>query len=281
MSLASIPGSCSSPAAPAGAWEPAPQAAQALCRRFRCLSASTSQSGRRGVVATSGCRARESCFGFLSDLEHCFPYLKTTNLEAGLAPCPQHLLCHRHADSGRCSVRIPPLLSRPAAVTSASRATLGRGRAGGAQRPRAGGMRGMAAGTDPAQPAVEPGCAVTRFVFLLSSSSPIPGARLVGRDPQREDGINPRKLRGVPIARGAGRDPAERFMVSMASAGSRAADRFAPCLRAARCRGRPHGHGHRRLRGCRRASLCRCARACRRLGEVARLSQHRAEAGDA
>lgn len=182
--------------------------------------------------------------------------------------------------TGHCTdswIRIPtPLPSRCCPQPFLGHIGLGQGR--GAQRLWAGGTRGTAARTDPAQPTVEPGCVVTRFVLLLSTSSPIPGARLVGRDPQREDGINPRKLRGVPITRGAGRGPAERYMVSMASAGSRAADRFAPCLR-----GRPHGHGHRRLRGCHHTgpSVLRGARACRRLGEVARLSQHRAEAGDA
>lgn len=38
------------------------------------------------------------------------------------------------------------------------------------------------------------------LLFLLSSSAPIAGARLAGRDAQREDRAHPRELRGVPIA---------------------------------------------------------------------------------
>lgn len=70
---------------------------------------------------------------------------------------------------------------------------------------------------------------VVTCLFLLSSSSSIPGARLAGRDPQREDGINPRELRRVPITLAVRSATAELYMVSMAAAGRSPADHFALC----------------------------------------------------
>lgn len=124
---------------------------------------------------------------------------------------------------------------------------------------------------------------VVTCLFLLSSSSSIPGARLAGRDPQREDRINPRELRRVPITLAVRSATAELYMVSMAAAGRSPADHFALCHCATRGEDLPVPT---EMNVCADNNVRVSCGACRGCGgndpgEMSRLLQPRAEPGDA